>query len=264
MIKISICGRNSHHPNPCDVEHRDGLPNYLLLLVKTGAWFILDGKLTRTRPNMAILFDRHTYIHYGCDQPDYNDDWIHFDMDKKDEDELFPILQIPLNQPIYLSNIHLLSHYIQLLGNAFHSRSPHGEQIADSLMQALLYTLDEELHIPQASNASHKYYLSFTNLRTQLYNNPSTQWSGEIMAESLCLSLSYFQHLYKQFFGCSCQQDIILARLEKAKFYLCSSDMPIGRLAYFCGYENELHFMRQFKKFEGVTPTVYRKNSKRQ
>ena len=64
---------------------------------------------------------------------------------------------------------------------------------------------------------------------------------------------------YKQFFGLSCQQDMINARLKFAKYYLQNSDMNIGSLAGFCGYENELHFMRQFKKFTGLTPSEYRR-----
>ncbi|WP_310603061.1 helix-turn-helix transcriptional regulator [Anaerosporobacter sp.] len=263
MITIKFCGHNSHHTSLFEMEHKDGLSNYLLLLVKTEAWFYLNGTLTQTKPNMVILFDRNTYIHYGCNEPIYNDDWVHFNMDKKDEEDLFSILQIPLNQPFYLPHIHVLSHYIQLLANTFHSRSPHCGLISDSLMRTLLYTLDEELHKFPDSNIEHKHYSSFISLRTQLYTNPSEQWSGNNMANSLCLSTSYFQHLYKQFFGCSCQQDIIRARLEQAKFYLCSSDMPINRLADFCGYENELHFMRQFKKFEGMTPSQYRQNNKK-
>ena len=103
-----------------------------------------------------------------------------------------------------------------------------------------------------------KYYSAFSELRTQIYNNPANNWSIPALADSLALSLSYFQHLYKQFFACSCQQDIISARLELAKYYLTGSDMSIRSLSDFCGYDNELHFMRQFKKFVGMTPTEYR------
>ena len=34
--------------------------------------------------------------------------------------------------------------------------------------------------------------------------------------------------------------------------------MSISSLAAFCGYDNELHFMRQFKKGTGMTPSQYR------
>ena len=34
--------------------------------------------------------------------------------------------------------------------------------------------------------------------------------------------------------------------------------MDIASVAALCGYENQLHFMRQFKKFTGLTPSQYR------
>ena len=51
MITVTNCGHDSHHPKPCDIEHTDGLPDYLLLLVKTDAWFFVDGKRCFTQPN---------------------------------------------------------------------------------------------------------------------------------------------------------------------------------------------------------------------
>jgi len=39
--------------------------------------------------------------------------------------------------------------------------------------------------------------------------------------------------------------------------------MSIRNLADFCGYENELHFMKQFKQYEGMTPSEYRKRRNR-
>ena len=70
---------------------------------------------------------------------------------------------------------------------------------------------------------------------------------------------SHFQHLYKQFFDTTCIQDIIRARIRYAQLYLCISEMTVSSLAAFCGYDNELHFMRQFKKVTGMTPSQYRK-----
>lgn len=259
MIDVTICGHNSHHRKSCNVEHQNGLSDYLLLLVKTKAWFFIDRKRTVTEPNMAILFDKHTYIHYGCDTPHYNDDWIHFRI-SKEEANLLSTLHIPLNQPLYEIDIHSLSYYTNFLTNAFHSSQPHSKEIIDSLMHAILFTLSDELNRADKPNYSHKYYSAFTKLRTSLYNTPDKEWSAVGISNSLDLSISYFQHLYKQFFGCSFQQDIIHARIEHAKFYLRSSNMSIHDLAEFCGYNNELHFMRQFKKLEGMTPSEFRIN----
>jgi len=259
LIHVTICGYNSHHPNPCNIEHPDGLSDYLLLFVKTKAWFVIDKKKQTTEANMAILFDKNTYIHYGCNAPGYNDDWIHFCINKEEE-SLLSSLSIPLNQPIYNIDIYSLSNYTALLTDAFHSALPHSKAVTDALMHALLYSLSDEINKKNKPSYSHKYYTAFTKLRTRLYNTPDKEWSALEAADYLELSLSYFQHLYKEFFKCSFQQDVIRARIEYAKFYLKSSNMSICDLASFCGYHNELHFMRQFKKLEGMTPSVFRNN----
>lgn len=263
MIHITICGHDSHHPASFVMEHSGGLPDYLLLLVKTDAWFDLGKVRTATAPNMAILFDKNTYIRYGCDHPHYNDDWIHFDFSSREDDFLTRELHIPLGQPLYLPQLHALSRQIQTMTPVFHSSCLHREKLLDSMMRTLLYSLDEQLLSAQSGRPSGKHYDAFQKLRAELYNNPGHPWTIAEMSASLFLSTSYFQHLYKEFFQCSCQQDIIRARLELAKFHLATSNFSIRSLSRFCGYENELHFMRQFKKFEGLTPSEFRKSAQR-
>ncbi|MEI0735875.1 AraC family transcriptional regulator [Paenibacillus sp. JTLBN-2024] len=54
---------------------------------------------------------------------------------------------------------------------------------------------------------------------------------------------------------------MINGRLEHAKYLLDNSSLPIAAIAKMCGYENDTHFMRQFKKFVGETPSGYKKRS---
>ena len=53
-------------------------------------------------------------------------------------------------------------------------------------------------------------------------------------------------------------REVILARLRLAKFYLSTTDQSIQSLAALCGYESDLHFMKQFKKNMNMTPSQYR------
>lgn len=263
MINVTICGHDSHHPRTCNIEHSHGLSDYLLLLVKTNAWFYIDGKRTATAPGMVIMFDRNLYIHYGCDIPDYNDDWVHFSISGDKDIAFFSMLDIPRNIPLYPPSVYLLEQYFLLLTGEFRGDQTNSEVILDSVMHALLYSLESELKKSESPNASRKYYDVFCHLRENLYNSPAHPWSVTLMSNSLHLSISHFQHLYRQFFGLSCQKDIINARLEYAKLYLTESEMSIRNLANFCGYENELHFMKQFKQYEGMTPSEYRKRRNR-
>lgn len=257
MIYVNNCGHDSHHPKPCDIEHQRGVPDYLILLIKKESWIVLEKKRHIIRPNSLICFPPDTYIHYGCDMIGYNDDWIHFLPDKS-EQKAFLSLKLPMCQIVHPHDFHKLSEYVRMLSDCFHSSYLHREKMIDSFMHIFLYTLQEELRKGSTKPLVQKYYQNFSGLRTQIYNNPANSWSVPAIADSMCLSLSYFQHLYKDFFKCSCQQDIINARLALAKYYLANSTMSIHSLADYCGYSNELHFMRQFKKFMGMTPTEYR------
>ncbi len=256
MIKVSNLGHDSRHKTKFHIIRKNGVSNYILLLVKTEAYFEFDGVITATNPNMAILFDRNTYMHYGSKNDFYNDDWIHFDF--INETSLFEMLHIPFNRPIYLPQINSLSNYVRLLVQENHSDTLHKEQVQDSLMRVLLYNLDSQIaQLPSAASGN-KYYQIMNQLRMNIHNTPHKKWTIDSMAESVHLSPSYFQHLYKEMFHISCMQEVILARIERAKFYLTTTDMSIKSLSDFCGYENELHFVRQFKAKEGLTPSQYR------
>jgi AraC family transcriptional regulator of arabinose operon len=52
--------------------------------------------------------------------------------------------------------------------------------------------------------------------------------------------------------------DIINSRLEYAKYLLVNSSLSIAAISKMCGYENDTHFMRQFKKFVGLTPSQFK------
>ncbi len=105
--------------------------------MKTDAWFFIDGKRCFTCLNIIILFDKDTYIHYGRNAADYNDDWVHFNIDQS-EDDLSRSLNIPLNHPAYPGNLYRLSRYVQMLAQEYRSPSEQTGFILDSLMHALL------------------------------------------------------------------------------------------------------------------------------
>ncbi|MDE7323673.1 MAG: AraC family transcriptional regulator [Lachnospiraceae bacterium] len=261
MIKVFNCGHDSHHKKPCDILHPTGLNNHLFLLIKQHAWVYIDGKKRPVEPNSLLLFPPNTPIHYGCDTAGYNDDWIHFDF-FDDDRKLLDLFSFPYGVILHPRDFRRLSDYAKIISDEFHSNGLYCAYLIDQLMHIFLYALDDELKKTAESSAAltitQKYYREFAQIRTQIYNAPSTSWSVNRLADTLCLSSSHFQHLYKRFFNCSCQHDIICARIALAKFYLTTTNMPVCQLSIFCGYESDLHFMRQFKKYVGVTPSEYR------
>lgn len=257
MIQVIQCGYASRHRQPINIMKKEGVPNYVLLLVRTAAFFDINNTLTDTVPNTFILYNKNAYRHYGSNTPAYDDDWIHFDL--TDDDDLLTSLSIPFDTPVCLSDMPILSHYVYLLVKERHASGPNSAQIQDALMRALLYSLDGQLVRLNNTGTGQKHEQLLSDLRSNIKNSPHEKWTIDSMSKMVHMSPSYFQHLYKDLFGVSCMQDVIQARLKLSKFYLDTTDMSIQSISEICGYENELHFMRQFKKFEGMTPSQYRK-----
>ncbi len=256
MIRVIKCGYESRHKTKFQLIRKTGVPNYILLMVKSKALFRINDKLIETNPNMVILFDRNTPTDYGSVDDFFNNDWIHFDF--MGEVSIFETLHIPFNEPIYLSRMPMLSNYVRLLVQENHSPSLHKLQIQDALMRLILYSLDTQVTDHSMSLEESRYRQALNQLRLDIHNTPHKKWTAEYMAASVHLSLSYFQHLYKKTYHITCMQEVIQARIERAKFYLSTTDIPVKTVADFCGYENQMHFIRQFKMKEGLTPSQYR------
>ena len=98
-------------------------------------------------------------------------------------------------------------------------------------------------------------------LKIRVWLHPETDLSVEDMAQELHISPTYLHRIYKKEFGISAKEDVILARIEKAKQLLVSSGLSVNEIAEQCGYHEPSHFMRQFRDRVGMTAMGYRKHN---
>ena len=80
------------------------------------------------------------------------------------------------------------------------------------------------------------------------------------MAAQADLSTSHFSRLFKQTIGQSPYQFLMTYRIEQAKKLLVNPHNLMIDVAMNCGFSDQAHFSRVFKKIEGVTPKKYRQN----
>ena len=79
------------------------------------------------------------------------------------------------------------------------------------------------------------------------------------MAEQISFSESRFYSIYKEVFGITPLADLIKARVNSAENMLLFGQKSVAEIASELGYQNTTHFIRQFKKFTGLSPALYRK-----
>ncbi|MCR5773837.1 MAG: response regulator [Lachnospiraceae bacterium] len=87
----------------------------------------------------------------------------------------------------------------------------------------------------------------------------SDELSLDETARRVNISPYYFSRIFKDTTGKSFIEYLTEYRISKAREYLTNPSYSIKEVCSKCGYSDPNYFSRIFKKYEGVTPTEYRK-----
>lgn len=85
----------------------------------------------------------------------------------------------------------------------------------------------------------------------------------EDIAASIGLNRSYLNAMFKRITNVSIQQYLIHFRLRRACELMTNEQLSIGDIARSVGYTDPLLFSKIFKKYKGLSPVQYRKQSMR-
>lgn len=210
--------------------------------------------------NTLVIYDGSCEIVYSAEEEFLVCDWIVFDADG--DSEFIDIAELSFNEPILHTDIDFISRLIRNLTAEFYSVSGRRMKMIDLMMKTLLMKASEScMRREPVQSAAEPYYGRLMELREKIYRNPQMKWNVDTMAADVSMSRSYFQHIYREIFGVSCMTDVISGKIEKAKEILSETGCTVSQVSAMCGYDNDEHFMRQFKKIVGVTPTQYRKKN---
>ncbi len=260
MIIHSI-GLNYTHSNQFAINRPNGSGDYLLLYLKTPAVLQLNGEKVVADKNSLIIFNKGTPQIYSANQGSYANDFIHFDADG----ESMPIVSagyteirnLPLDTVLQLPSSKQISKILKDLYLEYISNNENRCESMDLLLRLLFVKL-KELVAQKSEDKIYSHYDALLNLRSMIHRHPEEKWTIDRLAQQINLSPSHFQRLYRQTFGITCIADVISGKLQYAKTSLAATGDTIREIAAQCGYDNEEHFMRQFKQMTGMTPSQYR------
>ncbi len=271
MFHVLRGGCAARHPYPFYLSREQGVPNYVLLFVRTAGEFWIGGREMAALPGHAVLISPKTPYHYRSLDSEYIDDWLHFEYLSEPADEsttnkngvaATPIPFPPLNQ---LFPVHDTGVYSSLLRQLLWEKSYSPPELlaenTDALFRVLFNHLIFDHSHKEASLLAIPYTEELRMVRLNLKNSPEQEHSIARYAAELGISGSYFQHLYRKLFGISFQQDCIKLRVEHAMELLEGTSLTVEQLCFLCGYRSEVHFHRQFKAVAGCTPLQYRRRT---
>ena len=253
IIKLHTLGIDFHHNSEFVIDRPSGSGDSLILIFKTPAALQLNNVVLQAPAGSAVIFSPEFHQHYGACGDEYINHWVHFDCEG--DNAFLQRIGLRLNTLLTPPDITSAERVLELLSIESVSAAYNAQESIDLLLRLLLTKLADGSEKGESS----LYRSALRELRAAIYRAPSEPHSIDAIASSLSLSASHFQHLYKREFGVSCYEDVIAARHEMAKYYLRTTVLPIKKIAELCGFDNDVHFMRQFKKRNGLTATEYRK-----
>ncbi|WP_040950228.1 helix-turn-helix domain-containing protein [Gorillibacterium massiliense] len=258
MIYLNKVGYNVAHPEGFIIDRPHGSGDYLFLLFRSPMEIGSDDQPQVADKNTFIIYGRESKHYYRNNETTMIHDWFHFDGDGMDD--FFQALHLPLDTIVHAPDPLYISRKVQELQMEHIHAGAHRDEIMDATIRCLFMKLSDIQNHVGLNEQSSKYYSEFIELRNEIYQSPNRLVSIDELAAKVNLSRSYFQRIYTDLFGISVHNDMINNRLEYSMYLLENTAYGISEVAHLCGYENDVHFMRQFKKKTGMTPSRFRSN----
>lgn len=235
-------------------------PNYLLhyVLDGKGYYYVNDKKYTVTR-NHGFLICPNVVTFYQADKDDpWTYIWIGIDGNKVD----YYLKSVGLDNDnlIFKSNKNdeLKEYVLEMLKH--HKRTPYDAFKIEGLLYLFFSKLaqDNKKALLNNSNSSDNTYIN--KAIEFIQNNYLSPIKVTDIANYICLNRSYLTTIFKKHLNMTPQKFLLEYRITKAAELLYNTDLPIGNIAYSCGYNDPLAFSKAFKKVKGVSPKEYRLN----
>lgn len=130
-------------------------------------------------------------------------------------------------------------------------------------LEKLMADASSLLSVP-ARSGNRKYSELVENGINFLKKNYNRNLSLEEICESLSVSKNYFSYLFKRDTGVSLWTFLTQIRIDRARFFLETTDWKNYEVAYNVGYDNPGYFNKLFKKYTGKTPNEYRAGQRKE
>ncbi|WP_239775967.1 helix-turn-helix domain-containing protein [Mammaliicoccus sp. K-M42] len=103
-----------------------------------------------------------------------------------------------------------------------------------------------------------KYSQPIHQVQQYIYNHLYQPLTLDKLAAQVHISSKYLSHLFKEEVGVTLSTYITEKKLEEAKIWLDNSNLSISEIAHQLSFSDQSHFIKVFKRNNGITPKQYR------
>lgn len=103
---------------------------------------------------------------------------------------------------------------------------------------------------------------SFNNAIEYIDKNIKNKMITSNISKHVGVSTEKIARLFKKNTGKTLHQYIIERRVDRARYLLSKTNMPIADIAHECGFSDQVHLTRYFGRIVGASPALFRRNNK--
>ncbi|MDO5558264.1 MAG: AraC family transcriptional regulator [Oscillospiraceae bacterium] len=257
ILIINSIGFNNRQSEFYSFSQTNGADFLTLYIFKTNAYITLGNKEQTYIPaNSFIIISPDTPYKIKTTADICLLDWIQ--LENRDNSEYLSSYSIASDKVYRLHGCSKTDPVFEIIMYEYYRLNSHKDEIISKSVDTLLSILSDEANT-DIHTVSSPYYTQLFKIREKIHSNPSRKWTVDELCGEINLSRSYFQLLYRETFGITCINDVIECKISLAKKSLSETTCTVSSVAQMCGYDSDVHFMRQFKKITGLTPSEYRK-----
>ena len=264
-LKINNCGYYRVHTTPViETPHPEGRNDYQLLYIASGkGYFYFKGSENATvvtKGNMVLFRPKEpqVYYYYAVDKTEVY--WVHFTGWKVEE--YLDRYELPKEENVFFTGVS--PDYPWIYNQIIRELQLQRENYEDMIRLFLRHIfLTINRYIKEGKQTKNDTINDIERAVHYFNENYSKPISIEQYASEHLMSVNWFIHNFKNVMKAPPMQYIVSLRIAAAKGYLENSNKNITEIANTVGYDNALYFSRLFRKHTGVTPSEYRKQSKK-
>jgi AraC-like DNA-binding protein len=256
-LTVEALGVRWPHDPGFAVERPHGLGMYLLVHFHSPTVALTLSGVVSAEPGDCLLYDPSFPQWYRGRDGEYVDDWLH--VHGSGMPELVRRYQIPVNVIMRPRDAEFLTPILEAINREMRRQEPLWGESVRVLVESLFLQLRRQLSPAGATPAEEAQVAELRNLRMQVHERMQEPWSVAAMARLVNLSRSHFANRYTKLLGISPMEDLIHARLRRARALLTNAGMSVADAAEQSGFGSVCHFSRLFRKHVGCAPRDYRR-----
>ena len=140
-------------------------------------------------------------------------------------------------------------------------------EAADQLLRRAMALLRGRRRIPEPVENSPSQYSACTRLARwqveRIFAHVDSHLDVRLRADELAgianLSSSHFFRCFKRSVGVTPSQYVTQRRIDLARQLMLATQLPLTQIALSCGFCDQAHFTRIFRRWVGETPYVWRR-----